>query len=75
MQAATDHILLVPEDALLHIREIPSQPPGKARIYATVTCACCGEPVADAKTRVVDGSRVCIPCAESRVQGGERRSP
>jgi len=75
MQEATAHVLSVPEDALLQIVEISSPPPVKARIFATITCACCGEPVADAKTRVVDGSRVCIPCAESREQGRERCSP
>jgi len=75
MQDATARILSVPEDTLLHIAEISSPPPAKARIFATITCACCGESVADAKTRVVDGSRVCIPCAESRVQDGEHRSP
>lgn len=74
MQAATAHILSVPEDSLLRIRDIPPQPPKKARIFASVTCARCGEPVADAKTRVVDGSRVCIPCAEARSQERERRT-
>jgi len=75
MKAATMSILSVPDETLLRISEIPPEPPQKARIFASVVCACCGEPVADAKTRLVEGSRVCIPCAESRVHGGERRFP
>ncbi len=59
-----EHILAAPEEELLEIREIREEPPRKARIFASITCAMCGEAVADAKTRVVDGLRVCIPCAD-----------
>ncbi|HOX35158.1 MAG TPA: TraR/DksA C4-type zinc finger protein [Methanoregulaceae archaeon] len=33
-------------------------------MFASVTCAGCGESVADAKTRIVNGKRYCIPCSE-----------
>ena len=51
------------EDVVL-IQEIPYDPPQKARIFQSIICESCGEQVADAKTRIIDGKRVCIPCAE-----------
>lgn len=66
MQTATAHVLAVPESGFLDIREIRVEPPGKARIFASIPCSLCGEPVADMKTRTIDGARVCIPCAEKR---------
>lgn len=65
MQATLERILVAPEHEILTIQEIQDKPPRKARIFKSVTCARCGESVADARTRVVDGSRVCIPCAEA----------
>ncbi|MBR1368933.1 formylmethanofuran dehydrogenase [Methanocalculus chunghsingensis] len=63
MAAATDALLLIPQDELLTVVEIAYNPPQKARIFATVTCPDCGEPVADGKMRTVDGKTVCIPCS------------
>lgn len=64
-QATLERILTAPEHEILTINEIREKPPRKARIFKSVTCARCGESVADAKTRVIDGSRLCIPCAEA----------
>lgn len=66
MQAATRSLLDAPEGDLLEIREIHEKPPGKARIFASVLCDLCGEPVAESKTRVVEGKRLCIPCANAQ---------
>jgi formylmethanofuran dehydrogenase subunit E len=74
MRAAIADLLAAKEDAILDIREIAMEPPGKARIFASVTCARCGEPVADAKTRTLDGSRVCIPCADILMPEEEHHS-
>jgi len=65
MHAAAERILTLPQDEMVQIREISAEPPAKARIFTSVTCACCGEPVADVKTRVLDGRQVCIPCYEA----------
>lgn len=64
MHKATVDLLHAPAEKVLKIEKITMDAPKKARIFASITCECCGEPVADAKTRVVDGKRVCIPCAE-----------
>lgn len=70
MRAATERVLTVPLGEIVEVREVQMEPPATARIYASIDCARCGEPVADAKTRTVGGSRVCIPCAEEL--SGER---
>ena len=64
MHKATVEVLHAPAEKILKIEKITMEAPKKARIFASVTCECCGESVADAKTRKVDGKCVCIPCAE-----------
>ncbi len=64
MQKATADLLSTPPEKVLTVNEISMEAPKKARIFTTVTCECCGEPVADAKTRGLNGKCVCIPCAE-----------
>ncbi len=63
MAAATESLLMIPQDEMLTVVEIAYNPPQKAKIFATVTCPDCGEPVADAKMQTVDGKTVCIPCS------------
>ncbi|MEN6443794.1 MAG: FmdE family protein [Methanoregula sp.] len=64
MIKATSDLLHAPAEKILTLQEITMDAPNKARIFASVTCENCGESVADAKTRKVDGRCVCIPCAE-----------
>jgi len=64
MHKATVKVLHAPADRIMKIEEITMEAPKKARIFKSVTCDECGESVADAKTRKVNGKCVCIPCAE-----------
>lgn len=64
MHRATVDILHAPAEKIMKIEQITMEAPKKARIFASVTCECCGESVADAKTRKVEGKVFCIPCAE-----------
>lgn len=43
--------------------------PPKARIFNSVTCAFCGEPVAEVRARVREGKFACIPCAGEYSRG------
>lgn len=63
MAAATDALLQIPQDELLTVSEVSFNPPDKARIFTTVICPDCGEPVADAKMQTVNGKSVCATCA------------
>ncbi len=64
MHKATVDVLHAPAEKIMTLERITMDEPKTARIFASVTCECCGESVADAKTRKVDGKCVCIPCAE-----------
>ncbi|RQD80506.1 MAG: formylmethanofuran dehydrogenase [Methanocalculus sp. MSAO_Arc1] len=66
MAAATEATLTVPQDELLTVTEVAFTPPEKARIFQTVTCPDCGEPVADAKMQTANGKAVCATCALSK---------
>ncbi|MDO9538597.1 MAG: FmdE family protein [Methanocalculus sp.] len=63
MAEATLALLSMPEADVLSLSEVAFEPPKMARIFATVICPDCGEPVADAKMKTVDGKTVCAPCA------------
>ena len=62
-QAVANILSACPED-IITIQEISYNPPKRARIFQSIICDSCGESVADAKTSVIDGKRVCIPCAD-----------
>ncbi len=64
MYKATVDVLHAPAEKIMNLEKITMEPPQKARVYASVTCESCGETVADAKTRNMNGKCVCIPCAE-----------
>jgi formylmethanofuran dehydrogenase subunit E len=61
--AVIDTILKMPIDELFIIREVKPEIPVRAKIFASVQCAICGEMVAEHRARVRDGKFVCIPCA------------
>lgn len=52
-----------PLEKVVRVEEITMSPPNKARIFQSIPCECCGEMVADAKTKDIDGKKICIPCS------------
>lgn len=64
-----DAILTGPAETIFTIREVAPEAPEKARIFASYTCAVCGEQVAESRARVKDGKIVCIPCAGNYTRG------
>lgn len=63
-KAAYEILSYRPEDVVC-IQEIPFDPPQEAQLFQSIACESCGELVADAKTNLIDGKRVCIPCANN----------
>jgi formylmethanofuran dehydrogenase subunit E len=61
--AVIEHILAMPVENLILIKEITPEIPEKARIFSSVQCVECGEMVAEHRARIRDGKFVCIPCA------------
>ncbi|MEW6274415.1 MAG: FmdE family protein [Bacillota bacterium] len=63
------HILEAPEEEFCTVQHISVELPPKARIFPSVTCAFCGEPVAEVRARVREGKFACIPCAGEYSRG------
>lgn len=64
------YILAAADAAILTLAPVNSEPPEKARIFATLTCAGCGEPVMETRLQDVSGRQLCIPCA-AKVAGSD----
>ena len=64
-----NEILAADQDVLFQITEVSPEVPGRARIFKTVTCAFCGEPVMEPRARIRDGKIACIPCTEPYSRG------
>jgi formylmethanofuran dehydrogenase subunit E len=62
MKQTSDAILQAPLEKVVTVQEISMTPPEKARIFTSIPCECCGEMVADAKTREHGGKQICMPC-------------
>jgi formylmethanofuran dehydrogenase subunit E len=65
----TRYILEAPEDEFCAVRHLTAEPPSRARIFDSVTCAFCAEPVAESRARVREGKLACIPCAGEYTRG------
>jgi formylmethanofuran dehydrogenase subunit E len=56
-------LMKMPEEDLFDITHIEiAVVPRKARIFRSVTCHKCGEPVSEHRVRLENGEAVCIPC-------------
>jgi formylmethanofuran dehydrogenase subunit E len=69
MQEDIRKMLADPPEKYFDVKHVTTEIPGKARIFATVKCAKCGEMVAESRARVQDGGIVCIPCYDEYTRG------
>jgi formylmethanofuran dehydrogenase subunit E len=69
MTAVSDHLASMPAGELFTIREGAFEIPEKARIFNTVVCASCGEPVSEGMARLKDGRPICLPCHHEYTRG------
>ena len=60
----TKAILDASEGDLLKVSKVSVPLPPEAKIYQSISCAVCGEKVAEPRARLKDGTIVCIPCSE-----------
>lgn len=67
--AMIEKILTAPLDEIYECREVTPELPERARIFRSVSCAVCGEPVSEQRARVQDGKIVCIPCFNEYTRG------
>jgi len=59
---ATADILEGPAEELFKVESVELEFPEEARIFKSIYCAKCGEPVAEHRARVENGEIVCLPC-------------
>jgi formylmethanofuran dehydrogenase subunit E len=62
-------LLSFPAEEMFTIRHVTPEIPEKARIFRSVTCAVCGESVAESRARLQEGKIVCIPCHDQYTRG------
>lgn len=62
-------ILAGEESTLFKIEKVSAPPPGKTRIFKSVTCEFCGEPVMEPRARIRDGKMCCIHCSQTYNRG------
>jgi formylmethanofuran dehydrogenase subunit E len=67
--AVIEKILEMPFDELFIVREVKPEIPTRAKLFASVQCALCGEMVAEHRARVKEGKFICIPCAGDEGRG------
>jgi len=60
----TKAILDASEDELLKVIRVSVPLPSEEKLYQSISCAVCGEKVAEPRARLKDGKTVCIPCFE-----------
>ncbi len=65
----TNYIMDLPEDDLCRVTKIDIKFPEHARIFNSVVCSACGEPVMETRARLKDGQTVCIPCGGLSIGG------
>lgn len=56
-------------EELFTVTDVAPEVPGKARIFKSVTCEYCGEPVMEPRARIRNGKHACIPCSEQYSRG------
>ncbi len=59
-------ILDADESELFAVKQGIEPAPPEAEIYRSITCASCGEKVAEPKVRIKQGRLLCIPCFEMK---------
>lgn len=59
-----EELMEMPEEEFAAIREVEFAVPGKARLFSSLKCSCCGEYAMEPRTRNQNGEIVCLDCFE-----------
>lgn len=64
-EARSRRVLAQSPEELFDVAPVDGEPPAKARIHASVTCAACGEKVMETRVRRLHGQELCEPCFQA----------
>ncbi len=67
LRERTERILTAPVEEIYDVREVLVDVPRRARVFASVGCAACGEATMETRIRRFDGQELCPPCFEERL--------
>lgn len=70
--AEAHRILDIPPEDLFHVEELHEPMPATPRVDPWHTCAECGEPMMETRSRQFHEHELCIPCFEKTIYGGLR---
>lgn len=62
-------LLAADQERLFTVAEVSPEVPKKARIFKSVTCEFCGEPVMEPRARIREGKVACFDCSEAYSRG------
>ncbi|EAX48409.1 formylmethanofuran dehydrogenase, subunit E region [Thermosinus carboxydivorans Nor1] len=68
-QAKIKQLLTTDTDTLFKVEFVEMPLPQPAKIFRSVTCDYCGEPVMEPRARIKDGKIACLPCNEEYSRG------
>ncbi len=68
-QERVSELLAADQEKLFTVMEVSPEVPKKARIFKSVTCEFCGEPVMEPRARVREGKVACLDCSEVYSRG------
>jgi formylmethanofuran dehydrogenase subunit E len=57
-------LLEMDNEDLFRVEAVDTPPPAPARIFSSVACEACGEPVMETRARLLQGRILCIPCLQ-----------
>lgn len=61
-QQRMDSIMSMPAEQFATVKEVDYLVPGRARLFSSLECACCGEYAMEPRTRNQNGKVVCLDC-------------
>ena len=68
-EARRRFILEAPAEQVYQVKQTARPLPEKARLFRSVTCARCGESVAEDRARLRDGETLCLDCFDGYSRG------
>lgn len=68
-EARRRFILEAPAEQVYQVKQTARPLPEKARLFRSVTCASCGESVAEDRARLRDGETLCLDCFDGYSRG------
>jgi formylmethanofuran dehydrogenase subunit E len=68
-ESLSHRVLAAAPERYYTVSPVDGEPPRKARVHASITCAGCGEPTMETRVRHLGGRELCPPCFDQEQAG------